>query len=79
MEDKTNLANDVTDFLIAMGIPKPDQSPDYRLEIAYRMGYEDALRNYAIWKNGENLRNAASSASCAGRVQEQGSATEVLA
>lgn len=55
----TELSADVTMFLRDTGgIAPPEQTPDYRLEIAYRMGYEDALRNYAIWKNGEQLVGA---------------------
>lgn len=50
---ETPLSQEVTKFLeVTGGIPGPDQNPDYRLEIAYRMGYEDSLRNYAIWRDG---------------------------
>lgn len=48
----TLLGMQVADFLEDKGIPLPDQSPEYQLEIAYRMGYADGVRNYAIWKNG---------------------------
>ena len=52
------ISEEVTEFLVSMGIPLADQEPDYRLEIAYRMGYEHALRNYAVWKDGEQLVGA---------------------
>lgn len=48
----------VTEFLVGMGIPESEQHNDYRLEIAYRMGYEDALRNFATWRNGEQCVGA---------------------
>jgi len=48
----------VTEFLVNHGVAPGEQHADYRLEIAYRMGYEDALRNYATWKNGEQLVGA---------------------
>lgn len=50
--------DEVTEFLAGMGIAPPEQQADYRLEIAYRMGYEDAIRNYATWKDGEQLVGA---------------------
>jgi hypothetical protein len=49
---------EVVEFLVLMGIPPSEQHADYRMEIAYRMGYEDAIRNYAIHKNGELLVGA---------------------
>jgi hypothetical protein len=48
----------VIEFLTNMGIPPNEQHSDYRMEIAYRMGYEDGVRNYAIWNNGEQLVGA---------------------
>ena len=47
------ISQEVTEFLVAKGIAHADQHPDYRLEIAYRIGYTDALRNYGIWLDGE--------------------------
>ena len=44
---ETNLSDhtfEVTDFLINKGIPIEEQN---EVEIAYRKGYIDALRNYA--------------------------------
>lgn len=58
MSDTNEISKHVTDFLIAVGIAPGEQHPDYRLEIAYRMGYEDALRNYGIWRDGEQLIGA---------------------
>lgn len=49
---------EVTEFLVGMGILPAEQEADYKLEIAYRIGYEDAIRNYAVWKNGEQLVGA---------------------
>ena len=49
------IAMEVTEFLHSKGILSHDQYEDYRLEIAYRIGYADAVRNYAIWKNGEQV------------------------
>lgn len=48
----TMIKQEVEDFLIDMGIPLNEQNNEYKLEIAYRIGYEDAIRNYAIWKDG---------------------------
>lgn len=45
--------NEVTEFLHSKGILPHDQEEDYRLEIAYRIGYMDAVRKYAVWKDGE--------------------------
>lgn len=52
------IAMEVTEFLVDKGIAPSEQHPDYRLEIAYRIGYEDAIRNYATWNNGEQLVGA---------------------
>lgn len=51
----TNVWEEASEFLLSMGIPLSEQSPEYLAEIAYRIGYADAVRNYAIWKNGELL------------------------
>lgn len=54
----SRISKEVTEFLHNQGILPHDQEEDYRLEIAYRIGYEDAVRNYATWKNGEQLVGA---------------------
>jgi hypothetical protein len=52
------VSEEVTEFLLNMGILPHEQNEDYRLEIAYRMGYEDAIRNYATWNSGEQFVGA---------------------
>ena len=54
------IAQEVNEFLVSMGIAPSDQHPDYRLEIAYRIGYEDAIRNYATCKDGDKFVGALS-------------------
>ncbi len=52
MMASTQLHDQVVYFLVGMGIPPGDQDQLYQLEIAYRMGYEDAVGNYAVWNDG---------------------------
>lgn len=54
----TLLSNEVTDLLERHGIPESIQEADYRLEIAYRIGYADAVRNFATWRNGDQFVGA---------------------
>ena len=54
----STVSEEVTEFLVGMGIMPPEQHPDYRIEIAYRMGYADAVRNYAVWRDGEQFVGA---------------------
>ena len=54
----SSIESGVTLYLEVNGIPRSEQTDTYRLEIAYRMGYLDALSNYAIWKDGVQVVGA---------------------
>lgn len=58
LSPSTQLSDEVTTFLENKGVERGVQQLAYRLEIAYRLGYIDALTNYAIWKDGEQLVGA---------------------